>query len=211
MPSLQQIAALAAASALLIVVPGPSVLFIIGRALTQGRRVALGGVLGNAIGCAAAAALVAAGLGVLLSRFEWLLLVMKLVGGAYLIWLGVRAYRRAGRDAAEVPAVAVPVTSWQSIRSGAFVGMTNPKSYLIFAAVVPQFAAPAAGPLPVQLLLLSLVPIGIGLVTDSVWALGAGRARQALSGPRAQRRAGRAGALCLVGLGSYVAVAPAGH
>ncbi|QHC23958.1 LysE family translocator [Streptomyces sp. GS7] len=195
-------------SLLVIVIPGPSVLFVIGRALAHGRRTALATVLGNMLGSYLLVAVVAFGLGSLLERSLALLLVVKLAGAAYLVYLGVQAIRHRKDLAAGEPGPGGRPArgDLRTVADGIAVGVTNPKGLIFFAAVLPQFVHPAAGALPAQMLLLGLVPIGIGLVTDTLWALTATAARTWLG--RSDRRlslVGGAGGLAMIGLGVTVA------
>ena len=209
-PELSQFVGLALACVLLIAIPGPSVVFVVGRALSYGRRTALASVAGNSAGCFAAAALVAFGLGPLLQRSEVVLTSIKWAGAAYLVWLGVQALRHAAPLASGEGAAGCPVPTWRSLRTGMVVGASNPKVFLVFAAVLPQFVDPGAGHVPAQMLLLALVPVTVGLVTDSAWALAASRARGWLSrSPRRATAVGQAGGLSMIGLG--VSVALTGH
>ena len=209
MVSSQQVLALALTSVVIIAVPGPSVLFVVGRALAHGRSTALASVLGNSAGSLLAAVVVAIGLGPALQRWDGLLEVVRFAGAAYLVWLGVHAWRSASVPAAtDAPAGSpAPSARWRAVRAGAVVGLSNPKVFVLFAAVLPQFVAPGAGPVVLQLLLLSLVPVGVGLACDSAWALLAARARGALTAhPGRLRALGRVGGASLVGLGVLTAV-----
>lgn len=219
MITLQQAGALALACALLIAVPGPSVMFVIGRALSVGRSAALSSVAGNMIGCYLVGLAVALGLGPLLERSELLFQVIKWAGIIYLVWLGIRTFRSAGPavegppgarsgDHGGTPVQTSKVTSWAAARTGVIVGLTNPKALIIFTALVPQFINPDAGGTAQQILLLGLVPILIGLVTDTAWALAAGRARSWLgSSPRKMTIIGRTGGLAIIGVGASIAIA----
>ncbi|GAB7192133.1 LysE family translocator [Kineococcus sp. NUM-3379] len=203
--SAEQVVALAAACAVLIIMPGPSVLFVVGRALSYGRRVALSSVLGNITGSFLVAVCVALGLGALLEASQLAFSVLKLVGAAYLVWLGVQALR----DAGHVPGPAVVAgdpSSWPSVRSGVVVAVTNPEMYLVFAAVIPPFVDRAAGHVTAQMLLLSLVPLTIGLLTGCAWALAAGHTRTWLASSSTRlRTSGRVGGAALIALGLFLA------
>jgi threonine/homoserine/homoserine lactone efflux protein len=158
---------------IVIAIPGPSVLFVVGRALAHGRRTALASVVGNVLGVQVVAISVALGVGALVQQSAAAFTVIKLLGAAYLAWLGIQAIRH--RHSLGV-ALEVAVTSRGDRRAaseGFLVGITNPKAYILFAAVLPQFANQAAGHVPVQLLLLSLVSLPIGLICDSAWGLAA--------------------------------------
>jgi threonine/homoserine/homoserine lactone efflux protein len=206
MISPHQMLSLALACFVLIVIPGPSVLFVVGRALSYGRRTALASVAGNTTGCLIAAVLVAFGLGQVVQRSETVFLTVKLIGAVYLIWLGVQALRRRDDGPAQVDPVARP-TAPQAMRTGVIVGVTNPKAFIIMAAVLPQFVDRDAGNVTGQLLLLALIPLTIGLFCDSVWAMVAGSTRNWLNArPARVRSVGRAGGLCMIGLGVTVAL-----
>lgn len=202
-----QVLGVALACVVIIVVPGPSVLFIIGRALSYGRRTALFSIAGNAAGNYLAAVVVAVGLGPFLQRSDVLFQTIKLLGAAYLVWLGVRAIRQ---QAGHVPGGIVeppPRSPWRAVWTGVVVGVTNPKAFIIFGAILPQFVDRAAGAVPLQMLVLAVVPIAVGLVTDTCWGLVAGQAREWLAGtPRRMAVLGRIGGLSMIGLGISVAV-----
>ncbi|PVE11019.1 LysE family translocator [Streptomyces scopuliridis] len=209
MVSTDRFLAFAAMSLLVIVIPGPSVLFVIGRALAHGRRTAMATVLGNVIGSYALVVAVALGIGALVERSVTVFLAVKLAGAAYLVFLGVQAFRhRKDMRAAAMSAPAGPARGdLRTVGDGFVVGITNPKGVVFFAAVLPQFVDHSAGRLPVQMLLLGLVPIGIGLVTDTLWGLGAAAARTWFA--RSERRlsaVGGAGGCAMIGLGVTVAV-----
>lgn len=195
------------ASAVLIVVPGPGVLFVVGRALAHGRRVALATVLGHAAGNYVVAACVAFGLGTLLERSAAVFGVLKAVAAAYLVWLGVQAIRRRRALTDTLGVAASPGSSRQALREGFVVGVTNPKALILFGAVLPQFVDRAGGHVPAQMLLLSLVSVGIGLTSDTVWGVAASGVRTWFArSPRRYELVGGAGGLAMIGVGVTVAV-----
>ncbi|MBT2585660.1 LysE family translocator [Arthrobacter sp. ISL-95] len=202
MVTLSQATATALACVVLIAIPGPSVLFVIGRALSHGRANALASVMGNAIGCYTVGAAIAFGLGPLLERSELLFQSIKWVGILYLFWLGFQAIRHAG-PVADGPEASVRIeTPFAAVRAGTIVGLTNPKSFVLFTAIVPQFITPSAGNTSAQILILGIVPLLIGLITDTAWALAAGRARSWLAkSPRRMTTVGRVGGLSIIGVG----------
>ncbi len=207
MVSSGQLIGLGLACVVLIVVPGPSVLFIVGRALSYGRRTALLSMVGNSAGSYLAAVCVSVGLGPFLQRSDLLFQTIKLLGAAYLIWLGIRALRQGTALPGTGEPAPVPQPWWRIVRTGVLVGVTNPKTFIIFGAILPQFVDRAAGSVPLQMLLLAIVPVAIGSVTDSCWGLAAGQAREWLSaGPRRLAVLGRIGGLSMIGLGISVAV-----
>ncbi|MFF1451448.1 LysE family translocator [Streptomyces sp. NPDC058274] len=210
MVSTDRFLAFAAMSLLVIVIPGPSVLFVIGRALAHGRRTAVATALGNVIGSYLLVVAVAFGIGSLVERSVTVYLAVKLAGAAYLVFLGVQAFRhrKEMRAAAIGTGAQAPARGdARTVLDGALVGVTNPKGVVFFAAVLPQFVDHSAGQLPFQMLLLGLIPISIGLVTDTLWGLTASAARGWFA--RSDRRLsliGGAGGFTMIGLGLTVAV-----
>lgn len=206
--SLSQVLAFLLLSVVIIAVPGPSVLFTIGRALTVGRREALLTVVGNAIGVYLQVVAVAVGIGVIVERSAAVFTVIKLVGAAYLVFLGVQAIRHR-RRITEALAAGMPtvVASRRALRDGVVVGLANPKSIVFFVVALPQFTNPAAGSVPLQMLLLGAMFPVIAVVLDSVWALLAATARTWFSrSPRRLELVGGAGGLMMIGLGASIAI-----
>jgi threonine/homoserine/homoserine lactone efflux protein len=207
MISAGQLAGFVLASLVLIVIPGPGVLFVVGRALAHGRRTALATACGHGIGNYVVAACVAVGLGALLQRSASVFEVVKLAGALYLVWLGVQAVRHRKSLAEAFAATGEPRQGWRALRDGVVVGVTNPKSYILFGAVLPQFVNRAAGNVPGQMLLLSVFSVVIGAVSDCGWGLAASGVRSWFaSSPRRFELVGGAGGLAMIGLGVAVAV-----
>jgi threonine/homoserine/homoserine lactone efflux protein len=206
--SLSQVLAFALLSAVIIAVPGPSVLFTVGRALTVGRREALLSVAGNALGTYVQACAVAVGVGVVVERSIVVLTVIKLAGAAYLVFLGVQAIRNR-RKVTEALAAGIPtvIPSRRALRDGLVVGVTNPKTIVFLVVALPQFTNPAAGNVPLQMAVLGLLFPAIALVLDSTWALLASTARTWFSRkPRRLEVVGGTGGLMMIGLGATIAV-----
>jgi threonine/homoserine/homoserine lactone efflux protein len=206
MPSTSQLAAFAVASFLLIQVPGPSLLFTLGRALTVGRRDALLSVIGNALGLFAQVALVAVGLGAVVAASATAFTALKLVGAAYVVYLGIQAIRhRADARAALAGAGAlasVQRSGVSSVRTGFVVGATNPKTIVFFVAFLPQFIDGGAPAAP-QLLLLGALFGVMAICSDTCWALAASRAREWFARkPDRLDTLGATGGLMMVGLGA---------
>jgi len=132
----------------LIVVPGPSVLFVVSRGVALGRRAALATVAGNTGGVFVQVVLVALGLGTLVERSETVFTVIKLVGAVYLVVLGVRMIRHRRPLAGLTDATQVPKGTRTIVREGFIVGLTNPKAAVILTVVLPPFADPARGHVP---------------------------------------------------------------
>lgn len=202
MPSPDRLAAFALASFVLIVIPGPAVLFAISRALAYGRRAALTTVVGGAAGSLTAATAVAVGIGAIVQTSAVVYTVIKLAGAAYLIYLGVQAirHRRALREAFEAQAAAIG--GGRTLAQGFIVGVTNPKTVVFFAAILPQFVDPSAGNASIQMVVLGAMFAAIALAMDSVWGVAAGSVRSWFA--RSERRldlVGGAAGLTMIGLG----------
>jgi threonine/homoserine/homoserine lactone efflux protein len=202
-----QLAAFAIASLVLIVIPGPGVLFVVGRALAHGRRTAMASVAGHAVGNWVVAICVALGVGVVVQRSEAVFTVIRLAGAGYLIWLGIQAFRHRDSLAGVLAAAAQPRGGVRAAREGFVVGITNPKAVILFAAVLPQFVDRPAGHVTAQMLILSAVSIAIGLTSDSCWGLAASSVRAWFArSPRRLGLVGGAGGLAMIGLGVTLAV-----
>jgi threonine/homoserine/homoserine lactone efflux protein len=196
-----------AASLVMIIIPGPGVLFVIGRALAHGRRTALATAVGHAAGNFVVAAFVAVGLGAILQRSATAFVVVKVIGAAYLVWLGIQAIRHRKSLADAFAAVAEPREGWRAARDGVVVGLTNPKSYILFGAVLPQFVNRAAGDVPGQMLLLALVSVLLGGISDCGYGYAASAVRSWFArSPRRFELVGGAGGLAMIGVGVTVAV-----
>ena len=165
------------AAVVLIVIPGPSVLFTIGRALALGRIGGLLSVLGNALGLLPVIGLVAIGVGGIVARSVVLFTIVKVVGALYLMFLGVQAIRHRNRAAEAAIAGSLPRSHWRQLGEGFIVGITNPKTIAFFVAVLPQFVDLEAGSVPLQMIELGLIFFVIALISDAAWAFAAAAAR----------------------------------
>jgi threonine/homoserine/homoserine lactone efflux protein len=203
-PSSSQWVAFLIASILFIQVPGPSLLFTIGRALTVGRREALLSVVGNGLGLVVQVLVVAAGLGAILAASTTAYTVIKLAGAGYVIWLGIQAVRHRADARAALGSVGSSA-SGHALRIGFVVGVTNPKTVLFFLAFLPQFTNATAGHTGLQVALLGLVFGALAIGSDSVWALLAGKARDWLARkPQRLDRLGAGGGFMMIGLGALM-------
>ena len=201
-----RLAAFVLTAAVLVVTPGPGVLFIVSRGVSLGRRAALATVFGHFLGLMVQMCAIAAGVGAIVHESIVVFSVLKLVGGCYLVYLGIQAFRKRHSLAASLASEHTPTPLRRIVRDGFVVGVSNPKAFAIFASVLPQFVAPDLGHVPLQILILGLVVGGIALVTDSVWGLAAGTARAWLSrSPRRLAAVGGTGGLLTVGLGVRLA------
>lgn len=206
MVPLPNLLAFALASALLIALPGPSVLFVIGRSLALGRVGGLLSVLGNAIGLAPVIAAVALGLGALVTDSIVLFTVVKFIGAAYIVYLGIQAIRHRRRAATGIGGSLAVRSRWRLLSEGFFVGLSNPKSIVFFVAVLPQFVDYRAGAVPLQMAALGLVFLVLALLGDSVWALAAGSARDWFAkSPKRMEQLALGGGVMMIGLGGVLA------
>lgn len=191
----------------LIVVPGPSVLFTVSRALALGRMAGVATVAGNTIGVYVQVVAVAFGIGALVERSVMVFTIVQLGGAAYLIFLGIQAIRHR-QKLAEMLGSRIENKSVARVMADGFaVGIGNPKAIVFFAAVLPQFVDRPAGQVPQQMLLLGAIFAGIALLSDSGWALVAGSARAWFGrSPRRLELVGGTGGLVMIGIGATLAV-----
>jgi threonine/homoserine/homoserine lactone efflux protein len=200
---LHRLIAFCAMSLLLSAVPGPSVLFVVGRALAHGRRAALSSALGNALGGYVLVIAVALGLGTAVAQSALVFNAVKLAGAAYLVFLGVQALRAPSPELTG----AQPVPGRRRVREGVLVGVSNPKSVVFLMAVLPHFVDREAGHVVVQMLVLGLAGALLQLASDSTWGLTASAARTWFGrSPRRITHLTRAGGATMIGLGVTVAV-----
>jgi threonine/homoserine/homoserine lactone efflux protein len=183
MPSAGALSVFALAALALIVVPGPAVLYIVAQSIDGGRVAGLVSALGVALGGLVHVAAAAIGLSALLVSSATAFTVVKLAGAAYLIGLGLHTLlrRREPPDATVPRERRLRRIFWQ----GVVVNVLNPKTALFFLAFLPQFVDPDRGSVASQLLVLGLLFVVLAVVSDSLWALGAGTASERL---RASRR-----------------------
>jgi len=195
------------AAFVLIVVPGPSVLFVVTRSLTLGRRAGLATAIGNAAGAYVQVVLVAVGVGALVQESIAVFTAVKLAGALYLVVLGVQAFRHRRELAGALLAPVAPRLLRRMLVDAFVVGVANPKIIVFFVAVLPQFVDRSAGAISLQLLTLGALFCAIAVVCDTVWALVAGTAREWLvRSPRRLDAIGGAGGVVMIGLGAGLAV-----
>jgi len=209
MPSSSQWIAFLVASFLFIQVPGPSVLFMLSRALTVSLRDALISVVGNGLGLVTQVVLVALGLGAVVAASATAYTVLKVVGAVYVIYLGIQAirHRSDARHALLEGGSPPPEGRGRALGTGFVVGVTNPKTIVFFVAFLPQFTSESAAAGP-QLLLLGLVFGVMAVMSDSTWAILAGKARQWFARkPTRLDKLGVAGGVMMIGLGTTMAAA----
>jgi len=170
------------AAMVIILAPGPSVLFVIARAIAWGRKTAVFTVAGNVTGAFALSTLVAVGLGPILQRSDLAYAAIQWGGSLYLMYLGVEAIRQRKIHAEDMrnQGDAAPGIA-RSMRYGFWVGALNPKGLVFYAAVLPQFVDRDRGNVALQLIFLGAVFSILAFISDGTWGLLAGTARQWLA------------------------------
>ncbi len=187
MPSLPALGLFLVATLALLIVPGPAVLYIVGRSMHQGRRAGLVSVLGIAVGSIVHVGAAALGLSALLLASAFAFSTLKYAGAAYLIYLGLRTWFAKGSvGAPDAP----PAHGMRRVfAQGVLVNVLNPKVALFFFAFLPQFVDPRRGPVAMQILFLGGLLIALGVCSDALYAVLAGTlARYLNRHPRYWRR-----------------------
>jgi threonine/homoserine/homoserine lactone efflux protein len=210
-----QLALYIAAAALLAVTPGPGIFYVAARTLAGGRAEGVASSFGTGLGGMVHVAAGSLGVSAIVLASAELFTALKLIGAAYLVWIGVRTIRSARREAApmlaEIPA-APPVGPRRAFREGALVEALNPKTAAFFLAFVPQFLDPAAGHVALQFMLLGVISVALNTLADLVVACAAGGIRDgAAARPAliARLRAASGAAMVALGLGLAFARRPA--
>ncbi len=209
MPSPATIAAFAAASLLLLIIPGPAVLYVVNRSVSDGRQAGLAGVAGLTLGNLVHAIAAAVGLSAVLATSAAAFNTVKWLGAGYLVYVGVRTLvRPAPTISADQPVVSVR----RSFTQGVVVNVLNPKVALFFLSFLPQFIRPEVGRPGVQALVLGLVFVAIGFCTDGTYSLVASQLRDVLLRGKALPFVQRwvAGSV-FIGLGVVAGTASASH
>jgi threonine/homoserine/homoserine lactone efflux protein len=188
-PSASTFAVFALAAVVLLLIPGPAVLYIVSQSVEHGRRAALAATAGVHTGTLVHITAAALGLSAILVSSASAFTAVKLAGAAYLIYLGIRAI--LGRDEAHAPAGRREVRLGRVYRQGALVNVTNPKTALFFFAFLPQFVDTTRGGVGGQVAILGLTFMGLGLVTDGAYGLLAGAAAGWVRARPGYRRAQR--------------------
>ena len=183
------------ACVLFSVVPGPSVSVVVANSLAGGTRAGLLTILGTEIAMLVMVTIVALGLDVVMSVVAEAFIVIKLIGAAYLIWIGFKMFTSSGQLSFR-PAQKLPV--WRYLRQGAVVNLSNPKTLLFLGAFLPQFvdiSRPAFG----QIMILGLIVMAVATASDCVYAVLAGQARQVLTAARVKLMSRVSGAILMAG------------
>jgi threonine/homoserine/homoserine lactone efflux protein len=208
MPDASTFALFVVAALVLLVVPGPSVLYIVGRSIEGGRTAGLVSVLGVQTGAVVHIAFAAVGLSAILASSAVAFSVVKWLGAAYLVWLGLR--RIFGRDEEEGEATVEPARLSRVFSQGVIVNILNPKTALFFLAFLPQFVDPARGAAWTQILLLGATFVILALCSDGLYALLSGTAggwlRRRMKGATFRRGQRFVSGGILIALGAVAAV-----
>jgi threonine/homoserine/homoserine lactone efflux protein len=173
------LAVFALAALAILAVPGPAVVYIVTRSIHQGRAAGIASVLGIHVGTLVHLTAATAGLSAILVSSASAFTVVKLLGALYLVAIGIRTLRGRG-DAGAADTQRAPRRRRRDFAEGVVVNVLNPKTALFFLAFLPQFVDPSHGRAWLQILVLGLTFMGLGLVTDSIWALAAGTAGETL-------------------------------
>src|SRR3712207_2742394 len=180
MPDFTQFALFFAAALLLAVTPGPGIFYVAARALSGGRAEGVASSLGTGLGGTVHVLAGSLGVSAIVLASAELFIAMKLLGAAYLVWIGLRTVWAARRDASAAfgsDAAVSPVGARRAFREGVMVEALNPKTAAFFLALVPQFVDPAAGHVAPQFALLGLVSVVLNTLADVAVALAAAGVR----------------------------------
>ncbi|WP_235735905.1 LysE family translocator [Nocardioides alcanivorans] len=183
MPSTTTFALFLVVTMTMLLIPGPSVVYVVARSIERGRMAGLSSMLGLEAGMLVHVLASAAGVSALIASSEVAFTVLRWCGAGYLVLLGIRQFRQcnlAATDLAEHPSP--PASHGRLFRDGFLVDVLNPKTSLFFVAFLPQFVDPARGPAPVQLLVLGLCVVPLAALTDGSYALLAGGLRRRFDG-----------------------------
>jgi threonine/homoserine/homoserine lactone efflux protein len=197
--------AFVAASAVLLIIPGPTILTVISYSMAHGRRANVPLIAAVALGDSTALVVSLLGLGALLATSAFWFTIVKWAGGLYLLYLGIKLLR-AGISATELVTSAVPGSRWKLFANTYLVTALNPKGIVFFVAFLPQFINPSAG-ITQQLWVLAVTFVAMATLNATLYAVFAGSARKVLSSPRAQRRFNLAGGSLLSAAGFWALLA----
>ncbi|QSI29420.1 LysE family translocator [Variovorax sp. RKNM96] len=197
--------AFVAASAVLLIIPGPTILTVISYSMSHGRRANVPLIAAVALGDSTALVVSLLGLGALLATSAFWFTVVKWVGGLYLLYLGIRLMR-AGIRSTEMAAPAAPASRWKLFANTYLVTALNPKGIVFFVAFLPQFISPAAD-VTRQMWVLAVTFVAMAALNATLYAVFAASARKLLSSPRAQRRFNLTGGSLLSAAGIWALMA----
>ena len=213
MPTPTTLLSFAAAALFLLLIPGPAVMYIVTRSAAQGRRAGLASVAGVHAGTSVHVAAAMVGLSAILVASATAFTVVKVAGAAYLVWMGIKSIRAGLTGTGEVTASALEARPLRRVfLDGAVLNILNPKTAIFFLAFVPQFVDPKTDHPALSVGLLGAVFIGIGLCSDSSYALAGGWVGERLrSSPQLQRRKDIVAGTTFIGLGAVTAFTGGAH
>jgi len=208
MPDASTFLLFAAASLAFLAIPGPSVFYIVTRSLAQGRRAGVTSMLGVQAGGLVHVVAAAFGVSAIIASSATAFTIVKYVGAAYLVLLGLRKLLARGDDADPALEIGAPAAGRRLFWQGAIVNIFNPKTALFFLAFLPQFVDPSAGPVAPQMLVLGAMLVSLGVVSDGTYALvAAGAGRKLRETARARHALDRLSGGVFVSLGLIAAFA----
>ncbi|WP_230532192.1 LysE family translocator [Microvirga roseola] len=214
MPDITQVALFFAAAFVLAITPGPGIFYVAARTLAGGRAEGIASSFGTGLGGMAHVLAGSLGVSAIVLASAEFFTILKLLGAAYLVWIGVRTFQAARREAMAVLAggtAAPPVGARQAFREGVLVEALNPKTAAFFLAFVPQFVDPAAGNVALQFAILGFISVALNTLADVVVAFAAGGIRDgaaARPGLIRRLREGSGAAMIMLGLGLALAGRP---
>ncbi|SDB34065.1 LysE family translocator [Belnapia rosea] len=215
MPDLTQLALYLAAALLLAVTPGPGIFYVAARTLAGGRAEGVASSFGTGLGGMVHVLAGSLGVSAIVLASAELFTALKMVGAAYLIWLGVRTFLSARRDASAGPGggpAAPSIGPGRAFREGVLVEALNPKTAAFFLAFVPQFVDPGAGHVALQFVVLGFLSVALNTLADIVVAFAASGIRDGAATRPAlvcRLRQASGGAMIALGLGLALARRPA--
>lgn len=195
------------AAFIMVVIPGPTVLFTIGRAMALGRLGGFLSILGTALGSLLLVGAVALGVGTIIAQSVVLFTIVKVLGAGYLVFLGIQAIRHRKDAAGAITGVQPRRSGIRVLAEGFVVGVSNPKSIAFFLAILPQFVDLHTGSVPLQLFVLGAITVAIGVSCDAIWVLLASAARDWFGrSPRRLEAMGATGGGLMIALGAFLLV-----
>ena len=210
MPSLSQLILFFAAALLLAITPGPGIFYVAARTLAGGRAEGVASTFGTGLGGMVHVLAGSLGVSAIVLASAELFTALKLIGAAYLVWIGFRTFQSARRDAAALNGAVAPVSVGprRAFREGVLVEAMNPKTAAFFLAFIPQFVDPMRGPVALQFLLLGFVSVALNTLADLVVAFAASRIREgAAARPGLIRRLREVSGSAMIALGIGLALA----
>lgn len=205
--SAETLATFVVAAFVMVVIPGPTVLFTIGRAMALGRLGGFLSIVGTAVGSIVLVVAVALGVGTVIARSAVLFTIVKVLGAGYLVFLGIQAIRHRKDVARAMSDAPARRSRPRLLLEGFVVGVTNPKSIAFFLAILPQFVDLHTGSVPLQLFVLGAIVVMIGVSCDALWVLLASAARDWFGrSPRRIEAMGATGGGLMIALGAFLLV-----